>query len=104
MMKSMILRAGREQPEISEEFHRGPFFNSYKANLMASYYSLHSKPANAVSKLGDFGQINPAISLGARLPLAVSGLDKTAMFEPKGQLVWVGGADKTQQVPNRDLG
>ena len=45
--------------EISEEFHRGPFFNSYKANLMASYYSLHSKPANAVSKLGDFGQINP---------------------------------------------
>ena len=88
--------------EISEEFNRGAFVNSYKANVMASYYSLHDKPATAASKLGDFGQINPSASLGVRLPLLVSGLGKTAMLEPKGQLVWVGGADKTQQVPNRD--
>ncbi len=88
--------------EVSEEFHRGPFVNSYKANLMASYYSLHGKPAAATSNLGEFGQINPSLSLGARLPLVVTGLGRTAMFEPKAQLVWVGGADRTQKVPNRD--
>ena len=88
--------------EISEEFHRGPLVNSYTANVMASYYSLHGKPAAATSKLGEFGQINPSLSLGARLPLVVSGLGRTAMFEPKAQLVWVGGADRTQEVPNRD--
>ena len=88
--------------EISEEFHRGPFVNSYTANVMASYYSLHGKPAAATSKLGEFGQINPSLSLGARLPLVVSGLGRTALLEPKAQLVWVDGADRTQEVPNRD--
>ena len=38
----------------------------------------------------------------ARLPLVVSGLGRTALLEPKAQLVWVDGADLTQEVPNRD--
>ena len=88
--------------EVAEEFHQGAFVNSYKANVMASYYSLHDKPVGATSKLGESGQINPSISIGTRLPLAVSGFGKTAMFEPKAQIVWVGGADRTQEVPNRD--
>jgi LPS-assembly protein len=88
--------------EVAEEFHRGAFVNSYKANVMASYYSLHDKPVGATSKLGESGQINPSVSIGTRLPLAVSGFGKTAMFEPKAQIVWVGGADRTQEVPNRD--
>ena len=88
--------------EVAEEFHQGAFVNSYKANVMASYYSLHDKPVGATSKLGESGQINPSISMGTRLPLAVSGFGKTAMFEPKAQIVWVSGADRTQEVPNRD--
>jgi LPS-assembly protein len=88
--------------EVAEEFHKGAFVNSYKANVMASYYSLHDKPVGATSKLGESGQINPSVSIGTRLPLAVSGFGKTAMFEPKAQIVWVGGADRTQEVPNRD--
>ncbi len=88
--------------EISEETKRGPFVNSYMAKVMASYYSLHTKPDDATTKLGDFGQINPSLSLGTRLPLSVSRRGNTAIFEPKAQIVWVGGTDRTQEIPNRD--
>ncbi len=88
--------------EISEEFNREPFITSYRANLMASYYAIHSKPDSATTDTGELGQVNPSVSIGARAPLVVSAWDRTAIIEPQAQLVWVGGADRTENVPNRD--
>ncbi len=88
--------------EISEEFNREPFITSYRANLTASYYAIHSKPDSATTDTGELGQVNPSVSIGARAPLVVSAWDRTAIIEPQAQLVWVGGADRTENVPNRD--
>ncbi len=88
--------------EISEQNIVGAFVNSYKANATASFYSLHTKPDSATTKLGDFGQINPSLSLATRLPLSVTIGKNTTIFEPKAQVVWVGGTDRTQEIPNRD--
>jgi LPS-assembly protein len=69
---------------------------------MASYYAIQSKPDSATTDTGELGQVNPSISLGARAPLVVSAFDRTAIIEPQAQFVWVGGADRTENVPNRD--
>jgi len=90
--------------EVSEEFRRNALITGYRANVTGSYYAIHTKPDSATTDTGEIGQINPSMSLGARLPVAISGWGRSAILEPKAQLVWVGGADRTQEVPNRDAG
>lgn len=87
---------------VSEEFRQGPAITSYSANVLSSYYAIHQKPSSATTRTGEFGQINPSLAIGARLPLAITTGQSTSVLEPRAQLVWVGGADNTKKVPNRD--
>ncbi len=88
--------------ELSEDFIAGPGIASYRANVTGTYYSLHKKPASATTRTDDLGQVNPSASLGWRVPVAVTGMGRSAIVEPQVQLVHVAGPDRTKDVPNRD--
>ncbi len=88
--------------EFSEDFLAGPGIANYKIGLSGTYYTLHKKPTEATTRTGDLGQVNPAVSVGWRVPIAVSGDVRSAIIEPQIQLVHVSGPDRTKDVPNRD--
>ena len=88
--------------EIAEEFRQDAMITSYRANITGSYYAIHTKPSADTTDTGEVGQVNPSLALGARMPLAVTGWGRSAVVEPKMQLAWVGGADRTDDIPNRD--
>ena len=88
--------------ELSEEFQLPLGTANYKANATGNYYSLHSKPSAAKSSLGDHSFITPALSIGWRLPIALTSSYRTAILEPQAQLAFVGGQDNTLKIPNRD--
>ncbi len=88
--------------ELSEEFQTPLGVTSYQGNLTGNYYSLHQKPTAATSRLGDYSFLTPALSVGWRLPIAMTSTNQTAIFEPQVKAVQVGGADHTDKIPNRD--
>jgi LPS-assembly protein len=88
--------------ELSEEFQIPLGVTSYQGNLTGNYYSLHEKPTAATSRLGDYSFLTPALSVGWRLPIAMTSMSRTAIFEPQVKAVYVGGADHTGKIPNRD--
>ena len=88
--------------ELSEDIQLPLGTANYKANATGNYYSLHSKPSVATSSLGDHSFITPALSIGWRLPIALTSSYRTAILEPQAQLAFVGGEDNTLKIPNRD--
>ena len=88
--------------ELSEEFQIPLGVTSYQGNLTGNYYSLHKKPTAATSSLGDYSFLTPALSVGWRLPIAMTNQKRTAIFEPQVKAVYVGGKDHTDKIPNRD--
>jgi LPS-assembly protein len=88
--------------ELSEEFQMPLGVTSYQGNLTSNYYTLHKKPTAATSSLGDYSFHTPALSVGWRLPIAMTSLNRTAILEPQVKVVYVGGADHTDKIPNRD--
>lgn len=88
--------------QITEDFPLTHGIASYDANVIGSYYSLHSKPTAATTKIGDVTSVNPSVSVGYRLPLAASILDRVVVMEPQAKLVHVAGEDNTKEIPNRD--
>ena len=88
--------------ELSEEFQTPFGVTSYQGNLTGNYYSLHKKPTAATSRLGDYSFLTPALSVGWRLPIAMTNQKRTAIFEPQVKAVYVGGKDHTEKIPNRD--
>lgn len=88
--------------EFSEEFVAGPGVASYAAGATGTYYSIHKKPLASNTRTDDLAQVNPAASIGWRLPIAVTGYDRYAILEPQVQLVHVGGPNRTKDIPNRD--
>ena len=75
---------------------------NYNASLMANYYEIHSQSSTASTKLGTVAHSNPALSLGWRMPIGVTGFGRIAVIEPKAQITYVGGNDRTDDIPNRD--
>jgi len=88
--------------EAKEDFTLKTGIGSYAANVIASHYEIHRQSRTATTKLGAVSTINPSLSVGWRLPLGFTGFGRTAMIEPKVQLTYVGGNDKTDDIPNRD--
>ena len=88
--------------QITEDFPLTHGIASYDANIIGSYYSLHSKPTAATTKIGDLTSVNPSVSLGYRLPLATSIVDRVVILEPQAKLVHVAGEDNTKEIPNQD--
>ena len=88
--------------EFSEDFVLGPGIASYAAGATGTYYSIHKKPEAATTRTDDLAQVNPAAALGWRLPIAISGYDRSAILEPQIQFVHVAGPNRTKDIPNRD--
>ena len=88
--------------EIAEDIPLTQGIGNYNASLMANYYEIHSQSSTASTKLGTIAQTNPSVSLGWRIPVAVTGFGRMAMIEPKAQVTYVGGKDRTDDIPNRD--
>jgi len=88
--------------EVAEDFELPLGIANYEANVTGNYYSIHTKPDSAVTKLGDFSFVTPALSVGWRLPIAAVGANRTAIFEPQARLAFIGGKDRTSIIPNRD--
>ena len=88
--------------EVAEDFDLPLGIANYEANVSGNYYSIHAKPDSAATSLGDISFVTPALSVGWRLPIAVMGANRTAIFEPQARLAFIGGKDRTSAIPNRD--
>ena len=88
--------------EVAEDFELPLGIANYEANITSNYYSIHTKPDSAATSLGDISFVTPALSVGWRLPIAVVGANRTAIFEPQARLAFIGGKDRTSAIPNRD--
>jgi LPS-assembly protein len=88
--------------EVSEDFRIPYGIASYEANITGYYYTIHKKPSTATTRLGDIKFVNPAFSLGLRFPFLMSTSNLKAIIEPRVKLSYIGGADNTDKIPNRD--
>ena len=88
--------------EVTEDIPLPQGIGNYNASLMANYYEIHSQSTTASTKLGTVAHTNPSLSLGWRMPVAVTGFGRMAVIEPKAQVTHVGGNDRTDDIPNRD--
>ena len=88
--------------EVTEDIPLPQGIGNYSASLMANYYEIHSQSTTARTKLGTVAHTNPSLSLGWRMPVAVTGFGRIAVIEPKAQVTHVGGNDRTDDIPNRD--
>ena len=88
--------------EIHDEVNTGRIVTDLRAGAIGSYYSIQKKPAGATTKTEDLGRVTPQLSAGWRLPFALASVNRSAILEPRMQLVYVGGPDMTDDIPNRD--
>ena len=88
--------------EVHDEIKTGRVVTDLRAGAIASYYSIQKKPASATTKTDDLGRVTPQVSAGWRMPLALTSMNRSAVLEPRMQLVYVGGPDMTDDIPNRD--
>lgn len=88
--------------ELHDEIKTGRVVTDLRAGAIASYYSIQKKPASATTKTDDLGRVTPQVSAGWRMPLALTSMNRSAVLEPRMQLVYVGGPDMTDDIPNRD--
>ena len=88
--------------ELSDEVEAGGITTELKAGVIGSYYSIQKKPDAATTKTDDLGRVTPMASVEWRSPIAVSSASRSAVLEPRLQLAYVGGEDKTNAIPNRD--
>ena len=89
---------------LSEEIKMPLGITSYEGNISANHYSLDSKPNNASSNLGDYTFATPSVAIGWRIPTALASKSLISTLEPQAKFVYVGGADYTNTIPNRDSG
>jgi len=88
--------------ELSDEIDTGGIVTELKAGVIGSYYSIQKKPATATTKTDDLGRVTPLASVEWRSPISVAGVSRSAVLEPRLQLAYVGGKDRTDEIPNRD--
>ena len=88
--------------EFREQLTTGSHKTEATFGGIASYYSIQKKPADATTRTDDIGRATPTGSLGWRYPMSVTAAGRSAIFEPQAQLVYIGGKDKTNSIPNRD--
>ena len=88
--------------EILDRLSDGPVKVDARAGVIGSYYSVQKKPAAATTKTDDLGRITPMASINVRYPFAVFTKRGTAIVEPQIQFAYIGGADRTAKIPNRD--
>ena len=88
--------------ELSDRVDTAGVMTEVKAGVIGSYYSIQKKPATATTRTDDLGRVTPQASIGWRAPFSVTGTKRSAVLEPRLQLAYTGGSDKTDKIPNRD--
>ena len=88
--------------ELTDQLSDGSLKTEIRTGLIGSYYSIQQKPAAATTKTDDIGRIIPAASVSFRYPLAIYSNNSSTIIEPRMQLAYVGGKDRTADIPNRD--
>ena len=88
--------------ELTDQVGTGNLRTELRTALIGSYYSIQKKPASATTKTDDIGRIVPAASVNFGYPLAVFSNSGNAVIEPRLQLAYIGGKDRTGEIPNRD--
>ena len=69
--------------------------------VMASAYDIQNN-AGTDTHEGELGQVNPYASFDWRAPIAVYTDTQFVMVEPRFKLTHIAGADRTDEIPNRD--
>ena len=69
--------------------------------VMSSIYDIKKKTSESAHD-GEIGQANPYVSLDWRAPVAAVADFGIVMLEPRAKITYIGGADRTDEVPNRD--
>ena len=69
--------------------------------IMASAYDIQNT-AGTDKHEGELGQVNPYASFDWRAPIAVYADSQFVMIEPRFKLTHISGADRTDEIPNRD--
>ena len=90
--------------ELTDQVGTGNLRTELRTALIGSYYSIQKKPASATTKTDDIGRIVPAASVNFGYPLAVFSNSGNAVIEPRLQLAYIGGKDRTGEIPNRGFG
>ena len=72
-----------------------------QVGVMSSIYDIKKKTSESAHD-GEIGQANPYISLDWRAPVAAVADFGIVMLEPRAKITYIGGADRTDEVPNRD--
>ena len=86
--------------ELHDEIKTGRVVTDLRAEAIAVYSIQKSPPARRLRPM--IGPMTPQISAGWRMPLALTSLQRSTVLEPRMQLVYVGGPDMTDDIPNRD--
>ncbi len=88
--------------QVEEQITKGPHHTSATLGAIGSYYSIQKKPVGATTRTDDLGRLTPVGSLNWRYPFSVSAGGRSAIVEPQAQMVYIGGDDKSDKIPNRD--
>ena len=88
--------------QVEEQITKGPHHTSATLGAIGSYYSIQKKPVGATTRTDDLGRLTPVSSLNWRYPFSVSAGGRSAIVEPQAQMVYIGGDDKSDKIPNRD--
>ena len=88
--------------QVEEQITKGPHHTSATLGAIGSYYSIQKKPVGATTRTDDLGRLTPVASLNWRYPFSVSVGGRSAILEPQAQMVYLGGDDKSDKIPNRD--
>ena len=72
-----------------------------EAGIMTSFYDIQNQPDDTYHD-GEIGQANPYVSLDWRAPVAAVADFGVVMLEPRAKFTHIAGADRTDDVPNRD--
>ena len=78
----------------------GGYLNG-EINLLGNYYDIQERNQNN-SKLTEFGQSNIILSSWWNKPIGTNLGDIYGIIEPKIKATFIGGTDRTDEVPNRD--
>ncbi|MGC6537471.1 MAG: LPS-assembly protein LptD [Candidatus Puniceispirillaceae bacterium] len=72
-----------------------------EAGIMVNAYDIQKKTDDNKHQ-GEIGQANPYLSLDWRAPFGIVTEDQYILLEPRAKITHIAGADRTDEIPNRD--
>ncbi|MGC6518106.1 MAG: LPS-assembly protein LptD [Candidatus Puniceispirillaceae bacterium] len=86
---------------VQEEYQLYDGTLDAEIGVMSSLYDIHKK-TDPGDHDGEIGQANPYLSFDWRAPVAAISDNGVVILEPRAKFTHIDGADRTQELPNRD--